>query len=114
MILYFNKTDIFSNKLKEFPLQKAFNDYNGGSDYEETIQFIRDLFIKITQENTKIKVFHCVTCTAEQATQICELIYRNDLVRNLQFGVTTQTIASFFVLQEIRKISKKASKQKNK
>ena len=45
-MLYFNKRDIFLQKLQEFPLRNAFNDYNG-TQYEQAIMFISELFLDI-------------------------------------------------------------------
>ena len=58
IIFYLNKDDIFSNKLQEFPLKNAFNDYNGGTDKEAALEFIRNLFHNIADTNG----IHIVCC----------------------------------------------------
>ena len=51
-LLYFNKKDIFTEKLEEFPLENAFNDYKGDTHFN-AIDFICQKFMEIA-ENSKV------------------------------------------------------------
>ena len=81
-MLHFNKSDIFSNKLKEFPLEMAFNKYNGGREYEKAIEFIRDLFLEIGHTAKKQKhgighrIYRLTTCMTD-TTHAQEMFVHN-------------------------------------
>ena len=47
-VIYFNKKDIFSQKLQEFPLQNVFKDYCQ-TGIEETLEFISQKFVGIPE-----------------------------------------------------------------
>ena len=103
--LHFNKEDVFSNKLKEFPLQNVFNDYNGGNDYEATVNFICDLFFKPAEtlilpkhKRLNVVVCHSTNMTdTEHARAICEkyaYCFFGEVIKS--FDQIKQTIAFLF------------------
>jgi guanine nucleotide-binding protein subunit alpha len=42
--LFFNKSDLFKEKIKSSPLSNFFPDYTGGSDYQTALNFVQDKF----------------------------------------------------------------------
>jgi len=44
-IVFFNKVDLFQEKLKVHPLTKAYKDYTGSQNYEEAVKFVKERFL---------------------------------------------------------------------
>jgi len=64
IFLLLNKTDKFRKKIQQIPLKNYFPDYEGGSDYEEALDFITRKFIKPDSvQSKKVRVLH--SCCAE-------------------------------------------------
>lgn len=62
-ILFLNKHDLFLEKLKKSELSDCFPDYDGGSDPEKGLSYIRDLFLKKKPENKNVYLH--VTCATD-------------------------------------------------
>jgi len=45
-IIFFNKMDLFEEKIKRSELSACFEEYKGGSDKDKALEFIRDTFLK--------------------------------------------------------------------
>jgi len=61
MILFLNKRDLFEEKIKHVNLSVAFSDYNGGLNYENAVNFIRDKFLA-QNENPRKHIYTHLTC----------------------------------------------------
>jgi GTPase SAR1 family protein len=64
MILFLNKRDLFADKIKKVDLKVAFDDYNGGLNYDNAVTFIKDKFLS-QNENPKKHVYTHVTCATD-------------------------------------------------
>ncbi|KAJ3452367.1 g protein alpha i subunit [Anaeramoeba flamelloides] len=60
-IIFFNKIDLFEEKIKKSDINQCFPDYNGGLDFENGKEFIRQKFID-KAENMKRNIFTHFTC----------------------------------------------------
>ncbi|KAJ6231293.1 g protein alpha i subunit [Anaeramoeba flamelloides] len=60
-VLFFNKIDLFEDKIKTVDLKQCFPDYNGGFDFEAGKHFIKQKFIE-KSENSKRNIFSHFTC----------------------------------------------------
>ncbi|KAJ6252103.1 g protein alpha i subunit [Anaeramoeba flamelloides] len=60
-IIFFNKTDLFEEKIKKVSLKQCFPEYNGGLDFEAGKQFIRQKFVD-KAENNQRNIFSHFTC----------------------------------------------------
>jgi GTPase SAR1 family protein len=70
MILFLNKKDLFEEKIKEFPLEKYFESYSGGPDYEKASGFIRDMFVNQNEVSGKVIYPHCTCATDTNNIQV--------------------------------------------
>jgi len=64
MILFLNKKDLFEDKISRVDLKIAFDDYDGGCDYGNAVQFIKDKFLQ-QNENPKKHIYIHVTCATD-------------------------------------------------
>lgn len=76
VILFFNKIDLFSEKIKLFPITVAFNDYNGffvfltnyfvlgDQEYRPSLDYITEQFKKINKHSERDFYTH-ETCATE-------------------------------------------------
>jgi len=72
MILFFNKDDIFREKIKKNRLQDTFPDYDGNNDYESAYEFIKN---KFTSMNTKPdRTIHTQTTVATDIENIRQVM----------------------------------------
>eukprot|EP01126_Amoeba_proteus_P023582 TRINITY_DN2369_c0_g2_i16.p1 TRINITY_DN2369_c0_g2~~TRINITY_DN2369_c0_g2_i16.p1 ORF type:complete len:308 (-),score=44.49 TRINITY_DN2369_c0_g2_i16:348-1271(-) len=62
VILFLNKRDLFSEKIKKSNITSAFPDYTGPQTYEDASAYIRDQFMCLT-ENAVYPHFTCATDT---------------------------------------------------
>jgi len=83
IILFMNKCDLLKAKLPISPLSKYFPDFQGGSDYEKAVVFIRKMFLDSNRGKRTIHTH--VTCAL-----------KTDSIRNV-FGMVQEIIvkASF-------------------
>eukprot|EP01091_Cochliopodium_minus_P005084 TRINITY_DN1506_c0_g1_i2.p1 TRINITY_DN1506_c0_g1~~TRINITY_DN1506_c0_g1_i2.p1 ORF type:complete len:301 (+),score=61.56 TRINITY_DN1506_c0_g1_i2:73-975(+) len=58
IILFLNKKDIFSERLKVTPLTKCFEDYTGGEDYGSAVEFITKKFLQQNKSNDRCIYYH--------------------------------------------------------
>jgi len=66
-ILFLNKRDLFEEKFKKnkIPLTQCFDDYNGGSDYESAMSFIKKKYMARNQ-NTQKQIYTHFTCATDK------------------------------------------------
>ncbi|KAJ3425575.1 guanine nucleotide-binding protein g(o) subunit alpha [Anaeramoeba flamelloides] len=54
LILFFNKLDLFEEQIKTSDLQECFPDYEGGSNLEESKEYIKQQFLELNTSQEKI------------------------------------------------------------
>ncbi len=54
IVLFLNKIDVFAEKLPTCPLEKYFQDYNGGSDINKAVKYILWRFTQLNRSNLAI------------------------------------------------------------
>ncbi|KAJ3440448.1 guanine nucleotide-binding protein alpha-4 subunit-related [Anaeramoeba flamelloides] len=61
IILFLNKKDLFQEKIQKVDLNVCFNEYTGGKNYEQALDFIQNQFIEVSglggNENRKLYPF---------------------------------------------------------
>jgi GTPase SAR1 family protein len=72
-IIFFNKMDLFKQKIKEKPLTDCFPNYTGGPDWELATQFIKARFLEVRQQLQTQQVFTHFTCAID--TENIQLIF---------------------------------------
>jgi hypothetical protein len=77
--LLFNKTDIFIEKIKFKNLTIAFPDYNGRTDYDSMVPFIRDKFLKVIKYDTPVE---CIFGSALSGGDIKNIVKVTDTYFN--------------------------------
>jgi len=63
-ILFFNKSDLFKEKIKKTDLKVAFPEYTGGCDFDNAYKFIQKKFLE-SIENTKKHIYTHLTCATD-------------------------------------------------
>jgi hypothetical protein len=53
IFLFFNKVDLFKEKIKNVDLNVCFKEYTGGKDYDKAIQYIQKIFLDKVQDEQK-------------------------------------------------------------
>eukprot|EP01080_Neovahlkampfia_damariscottae_P010510 gene10510-3032_t len=75
IVLFLNKTDIFQEKLKKNDLSIAFKDYENGSDYQKSFEFISKKYTgRCRNIDKKIHVFGTCATDKEQLSKIFESV----------------------------------------
>eukprot|EP00736_Rhodelphis_marinus_P010651 Rmarinus@m.19461 len=84
MILFLNKRDLFEDKIKKEDLTCAFPEYDGGNDYKQAVEFIRNKFQSINKFDDKKSVYPLETCATD--TQQMQFVFKcvQDIVINRQ------------------------------
>lgn len=72
IMLFFNKEDLFRDKITRVDLSTCFPDYTGGKDYDKACTFIRDKFVSLNK-NPKKQIYSKVTCATD--TKNIELVF---------------------------------------
>lgn len=63
IILFLNKTDIFKKKLVTSPLNRYFEDYKGGSDFEAGAAYLKAKFLSLN--HSKLNIYPHYTCATD-------------------------------------------------
>ena len=66
IILFLNKNDLFTDKVRRVDLGQFFPDYDGGCDYEEALEFIKELFFSKNLNPSKTIYAHVTDATDTQ------------------------------------------------
>lgn len=74
-IVFFNKVDLFKEKLKTAPITIAYKDYLGKQDYDEALKFLKEKFL--AHNKSKSRTIKCFETTATNT----------DLVKNILVSV---------------------------
>jgi len=65
-ILFLNKIDLFTDKIKKVQMSKTFSDYKGGSDAKEGARYIRNLFAEyLPSSQARDSLQSHVTCALD-------------------------------------------------
>jgi len=64
MILFLNKRDLFSEKIKRVDLKVAFPEYTGGLHYDSAVAYIKDKFMQ-QNDNPKKHIYVHLTCATD-------------------------------------------------
>ncbi|KAJ3431329.1 guanine nucleotide-binding protein g(o) subunit alpha [Anaeramoeba flamelloides] len=64
LILFLNKTDLLEKKIQTSPLDKLFPEYNGGSDFEQAKNFIKEKYLSLNKKTNKLLYSH-FTCAID-------------------------------------------------
>uniref|UniRef100_A0AC35TX30 Guanine nucleotide-binding protein G(O) subunit alpha n=1 Tax=Rhabditophanes sp. KR3021 TaxID=114890 RepID=A0AC35TX30_9BILA len=65
MIVFFNKKDLFAEKILKTNITTAFPEYDGGQNYEEAMNFIKLEFSKLNQHPDKKTIYMHETCATD-------------------------------------------------
>jgi len=82
MIIFLNKSDLFAEKIRKYPLSDTFSDYTGGADFAKATEFIADKFIS-QNTNPNKPIYHHVTCATDTKSVetvfnvVKDVIFRN-------------------------------------
>ncbi|EAL67402.1 G-protein subunit alpha 12 [Dictyostelium discoideum AX4] len=83
-VLFFNKIDLFKEKIKRIPVSQHLKDFNGNDhSYEETSQFIKNKFHTTIKNSNKI-VYHHFTCALD--SRAIEVVF-NSIQHSLLMNV---------------------------
>jgi len=63
-ILFFNKSDLFKEKIKKIDLSTCFPEYQGGADFDEAYKFLERKFLELNQ-NPKKHIYTHLTCATD-------------------------------------------------
>lgn len=65
MILFLNKRDLFEEKIAKVDMKQWFEDYDGGCDYENAVEYIRTSFLR-KNRNPRRSIFTHITCATDK------------------------------------------------
>ena len=67
MIIYFNKNDLFKEKIKIVDLNIYDKNYTGGLNYENAFEYIKEMFLKLNKNpNRSIDIFVCTSTETDE------------------------------------------------
>jgi len=75
-LIFFNKNDLFAEKIKEVDLNVCWPEYSGGTNYDNALKFIRDKFLSKDQKRAANRQLydHITTATStENIKQVFEV-----------------------------------------
>jgi len=73
IIVFFNKVDIFKEKIKKFNLKEYFKDYKGENNFEDAIQYISQKYLdQNLGEPGRIHTFITTATSSEQVKKVFE------------------------------------------
>ncbi|KAJ3430984.1 guanine nucleotide-binding protein g(o) subunit alpha [Anaeramoeba flamelloides] len=64
IILFLNKTDLFRKKIKTVNLSVCFEDYDGGCDFDNASEYIKDKFVQLNR-NPEKEIYPHFTCATD-------------------------------------------------
>eukprot|EP01105_Mastigella_eilhardi_P018380 TRINITY_DN4246_c0_g1_i2.p1 TRINITY_DN4246_c0_g1~~TRINITY_DN4246_c0_g1_i2.p1 ORF type:complete len:388 (-),score=120.61 TRINITY_DN4246_c0_g1_i2:68-1156(-) len=63
IVVFFNKSDLFAEKLKKIDLSVTFPEYSGGSDYDKACEFLQNKFLALNENAQKPVYVHFTNAT---------------------------------------------------
>jgi len=94
-IVFFNKVDLFKEKLKTHPLTIAYKDYKGSQNFEEALKFVKKKFLSLDgkdKDGNRNKILHDIKHFETTATD-------TNLVQNVLN--TVQNIILEMILKQV-------------
>jgi guanine nucleotide-binding protein G(i) subunit alpha len=76
IILFFNKKDLFEEKIKKSPLTICFPDYCDSNEYDKTSSYIKEQFLKLNFTPKPIYL-HFTNATDTENIKVIELNFIN-------------------------------------
>lgn len=85
IMLFFNKLDLFREKIKKTDLKVCFEEYQDGCDYDKALKFIQTAFLSLNREEGKTVYSH-FTCATD--TDNIKNVFDNvkDIILKNQIG----------------------------
>ena len=65
IIIFFNKKDLFEEKIKNSPLTICFSEYEGADEFDEATMYIEKKFEALNQNQYKTEVYNHLTCATD-------------------------------------------------
>jgi len=56
VILFLNKEDVLMKKIEQKDLGQVFKEYNGGKDYNKAIEFLKQKFISLVKNSSRLTI----------------------------------------------------------
>ena len=85
IILFLNKNDLFADKVKRIDLHAYFDEYDGGYDYDEGLEFIKELFFSKNTNPNKVIYLHVTDATDTSGIELVWSATANIILKqNLQ------------------------------
>lgn len=86
VVLFFNKKDIFEQKIKKSPLAICFPEYQGVNTYEETTVYIKKRFEKLNHSTETKRFYFHFTCgiSTENMRYVVDSVTDSIINRNLR------------------------------
>lgn len=75
IILFLNKDDIFREKITNVDLSICFEEYDGGDDYNNALDYIKARFLEKNNAGNKRKIYVHVTCAVN--TENVEFVFNS-------------------------------------
>ncbi len=68
-VLFLNKIDLFTKKIQTVNLQDTFPEYEGGADVEKAVEFIKNMYLDLSNSIPRENITVHVTCALD-TTQV--------------------------------------------
>eukprot|EP00761_Pharyngomonas_kirbyi_P009518 gb/GECH01009534.1/.p1 GENE.gb/GECH01009534.1/~~gb/GECH01009534.1/.p1 ORF type:complete len:356 (+),score=45.14 gb/GECH01009534.1/:1-1068(+) len=81
ILVFFNKNDLFKEKIQHTDLAVCFPEYTGGCHYDKALQYIKDRFLS-QNKNKKRSVYTYVTCATDTSNMRVVLQATRDILLN--------------------------------
>ena len=65
IIIFFNKKDLFADKIKCQPLKLCFPEYNGPNEYNEAIAYVQNQFVQLNEDKFTRTIYQHLTCATD-------------------------------------------------
>lgn len=83
IILFLNKRDLFEQKIPVSPLKATFPDYDGPSQFQPAVDFIRDKFLSLDPNAELNRVYPHITCATDtESIQVVFAAVQETLIKS--------------------------------
>lgn len=82
IIIFFNKKDLFEEKIKRVDLKVCFAEYTGGCDYEAAALYIEDRFVELNRSKTRQLYVHFTCATDTENIRVVFNAVKNIILHN--------------------------------
>lgn len=85
VILFLNKVDLFEIKIRRSPLTVCFPEYVGSNSFEETTNYIKDVFENLNKKKSTKVIYTHFTCATDTTNiqvvfdAVIDIIIKNNL-----------------------------------